>query len=245
MEIQQLPDPQPREGEVLLQVSAAGVCGSDLHGFLGHSERRKPGLVMGHEAVATILDLHPSVSGWRRGQRVCFNPLMSCGSVPCVPGGAPEPVSHVDGLRNGPAARRLCRARRGAGASAPGALGGPLGGRRRPGRADGGRDPRVPDWARRSAARDGDRGRRRDRGPVAGAREAARHPESRRRGRERRASRRGAAARGRPRRQRHARGRGRGGPRLVERRGGRRRRGRGNGRLRAARRSLSRRRARA
>ncbi|HEY8234813.1 MAG TPA: alcohol dehydrogenase catalytic domain-containing protein [Vicinamibacteria bacterium] len=80
MEIQQLPDPRPREGEVLLQVSAAGVCGSDLHGFLGHSERRKPGLVMGHEAVATILDHHPSVSGWRRRQRVCFNPLMSCGA---------------------------------------------------------------------------------------------------------------------------------------------------------------------
>ena len=80
MEMQQLPDPQPREGEVLLQVSAAGVCGSDLHGFLGHSARRKPGLVMGHEAVATILEVHPSVSGWRRGQRVSFNPLMSCGA---------------------------------------------------------------------------------------------------------------------------------------------------------------------
>jgi threonine dehydrogenase-like Zn-dependent dehydrogenase len=64
---------------VLLGVSAAGVCGSDIHGFLGHSERRKPGLVMGHEAVATILDVHSSVDGWRRGQRVSFNPLLSCG----------------------------------------------------------------------------------------------------------------------------------------------------------------------
>jgi threonine dehydrogenase-like Zn-dependent dehydrogenase len=79
MEIQEVPDPSPREGEVLLGVSAAGVCGSDIHGFLGHSERRKPGLVMGHEAVATILELHPSVTGWRRGQRVSFNPLLSCG----------------------------------------------------------------------------------------------------------------------------------------------------------------------
>ena len=80
MEIQQIAEPAAREGEVLLKVSAAGVCGSDLHGFLGHSERRKPGLVMGHEAVATILELHPSVRGWRRGQRVCFNPLLTCGS---------------------------------------------------------------------------------------------------------------------------------------------------------------------
>jgi len=80
MEIQEIPEPPPAAGEVLLKVSAAGVCGSDLHGFLGHSERRKPGLVMGHEAVATILELHPSVRGWRRGQRVCFNPLLTCGS---------------------------------------------------------------------------------------------------------------------------------------------------------------------
>jgi threonine dehydrogenase-like Zn-dependent dehydrogenase len=80
MEIQEVPEPLLAAGEVLLKVSAAGVCGSDLHGFLGHSERRKPGLVMGHEAVATILELHPSVSGWRRGQRVCFNPLLSCGA---------------------------------------------------------------------------------------------------------------------------------------------------------------------
>ena len=80
MEIQEIPEPPPAAGEVLLKVGAAGVCGSDLHGFLGHSERRKPGLVMGHEAVATILELHPSVKGWRRGQRVCFNPLLTCGS---------------------------------------------------------------------------------------------------------------------------------------------------------------------
>jgi 2-desacetyl-2-hydroxyethyl bacteriochlorophyllide A dehydrogenase len=79
MEIQSVPDPSPREGEVLLSVSAAGVCGSDLHGFLGHSERRLPGLVMGHEAVATVLDTHSSVSGWRKGQRVSFNPLVTCG----------------------------------------------------------------------------------------------------------------------------------------------------------------------
>jgi threonine dehydrogenase-like Zn-dependent dehydrogenase len=79
MEIQSVPDPAPREGEVLVGVSAAGVCGSDLHGFLGHSARRKPGLVMGHEAVATVLEVSEGVSGWRKGQRVSFNPLVSCG----------------------------------------------------------------------------------------------------------------------------------------------------------------------
>jgi 2-desacetyl-2-hydroxyethyl bacteriochlorophyllide A dehydrogenase len=87
MEIQQIKDPTPGEGEVLLGVAAAGVCGSDLHGFLGHSPRRQPGLVMGHEAVATILELGAGVSGWRKGQRVSFNPLVTCGTCPaCLEG---------------------------------------------------------------------------------------------------------------------------------------------------------------
>src|SRR4029079_2512387 len=79
VEMQHLPDPVVREGEVLLKVAAAGICGSDLHGFLGRSERRQPGLVMGHETVARVAEVHPSVEGWHRAQRVCFNPLVSCG----------------------------------------------------------------------------------------------------------------------------------------------------------------------
>jgi threonine dehydrogenase-like Zn-dependent dehydrogenase len=79
MEIQSVPEPTPRAGEVLVGVAAAGVCGSDLHGFLGHSARRKPGLVMGHEAVATVLEVPAGISGWCKGQRVSFNPLVSCG----------------------------------------------------------------------------------------------------------------------------------------------------------------------
>lgn len=80
VEVQTLPDPAAGDGEVLLRVSAAGICGSDIHGFLGHSARRQPGLVMGHETVATIREVHPSVRGWRASQRVCFNPLQGCGT---------------------------------------------------------------------------------------------------------------------------------------------------------------------
>ncbi len=87
VEIQHLADPIPQPGEVLLRVSAAGICGSDIHGFLGHSERRQPGLVMGHESVATILELTPGVEGWRRSQRVSFNPLVSCSTCPACRSG--------------------------------------------------------------------------------------------------------------------------------------------------------------
>ena len=79
--------PTMAPGEVLLKVHASGICGSDIHGFLGHSERRKPGLILGHEAVATIDKVHAGVSGWKAGQRVVINPLQTCGTCPaCLSG---------------------------------------------------------------------------------------------------------------------------------------------------------------
>jgi len=87
VEIQDVPVPAPQAGEALLKIHASGICGSDIHGFLGHSERRKPGLILGHEAVATIEKVHASVTGWKPGQRVVINPLMPCWSCPaCLAG---------------------------------------------------------------------------------------------------------------------------------------------------------------
>jgi hypothetical protein len=47
VEIQEVAKPTVGPGDVLLEIQAAAICGSDIHGFLGHSERRKPGLVWG------------------------------------------------------------------------------------------------------------------------------------------------------------------------------------------------------
>ncbi|HEV8378706.1 MAG TPA: alcohol dehydrogenase catalytic domain-containing protein [Tepidisphaeraceae bacterium] len=79
VEVQEMPAPQAAAGEVLLRVSTAGICGSDIHGFLGHSPRRKPGLILGHEAVGVVAELGPGVKNLRMGQRVYVNPLISCG----------------------------------------------------------------------------------------------------------------------------------------------------------------------
>jgi 2-desacetyl-2-hydroxyethyl bacteriochlorophyllide A dehydrogenase len=87
VEMRDIPDPVPQAGEVLLRVSAAGICGSDIHGFLGHSPRRKPPLVLGHEAVGVVAHAHPSVTGLPVGQHVYVNPLISCGMCPaCLAG---------------------------------------------------------------------------------------------------------------------------------------------------------------
>lgn len=74
------PVPQPGPDDVLLRVRATGICGSDLAGFVGHSPRRQPGLVFGHEAIG-IVEAMPTEGEWpfQVGQRVVVNPLMPCG----------------------------------------------------------------------------------------------------------------------------------------------------------------------
>ena len=67
------PDPVPGAGEALIQVEAVGICGSDLHAYLGHDERRPPPLILGHEVSGRAL------SGEHQGQRVVLNPLVTCG----------------------------------------------------------------------------------------------------------------------------------------------------------------------
>ncbi len=67
------PDPVPEQGEVLVEVKAAGICGSDVHGMDGSSGRRIPPLIMGHEASGVIAALGKGVSGWSVGERVTFD----------------------------------------------------------------------------------------------------------------------------------------------------------------------------
>jgi len=76
---EQVPDPRPGPGEVLVRVKACGICGSDVHGMDGSTGRRIPPLVMGHEAAGTIAELGPGVEGWKPGARVTFDSTVYCG----------------------------------------------------------------------------------------------------------------------------------------------------------------------
>jgi (R,R)-butanediol dehydrogenase / meso-butanediol dehydrogenase / diacetyl reductase len=46
--------PEPRAGEVVLRVDAAGICGSEIEGYLGRMPNRVPPLIMGHEFAGTV-----------------------------------------------------------------------------------------------------------------------------------------------------------------------------------------------
>jgi threonine dehydrogenase-like Zn-dependent dehydrogenase len=67
------PDPVCCDGELLLEVASVGICGSDMHAFLGHDDRRPAPLILGHEVAGTI------VVGPDTGRRVTVNPLVTCG----------------------------------------------------------------------------------------------------------------------------------------------------------------------
>ncbi|MEO1330731.1 MAG: alcohol dehydrogenase catalytic domain-containing protein [Pseudomonadota bacterium] len=72
-----VPDPEPR-GDALIRVAHVGICGSDMHAFLGHDERRPAPLILGHEAAGEIV-VASTAGGPALGARVAVNPLVTCG----------------------------------------------------------------------------------------------------------------------------------------------------------------------
>jgi L-iditol 2-dehydrogenase len=79
LEIATLPVPAPGPLDVLVQVAACGICGSDVHGYDGASGRRIPPLVMGHEASGIVAGLGSEVAGFKLGDRVTFDSTVYCG----------------------------------------------------------------------------------------------------------------------------------------------------------------------
>ena len=77
VQLHERPEPELADGEVVLRIDAAGICGSDMHAYHGHDPRRQPGLVLGHEFAGTVLRSASEL--WQPGQRVTGNPLITCG----------------------------------------------------------------------------------------------------------------------------------------------------------------------
>ena len=89
LEVAQVVEPEPAPGEVLLGVSACGICGSDLHiaGVIG-----SPGTILGHEITGIVEALGPDVDpgAWKVGQPVVARPLSGCGTCRWCVGGRPD-----------------------------------------------------------------------------------------------------------------------------------------------------------
>jgi 2-desacetyl-2-hydroxyethyl bacteriochlorophyllide A dehydrogenase len=78
--IRDIPKPVLRSpSDVIVRIRAAAICGSDVHGWDGSTGRRKPPLVMGHEASGEIVEAGSSVQHFKPGDRVTFDSTEWCG----------------------------------------------------------------------------------------------------------------------------------------------------------------------
>lgn len=98
------PAPEPARGQVLVDVSYCGICGSDLH-FREVPELFPAGTVPGHEFSGRIVTVGDGVPGWRPGDRVCVLPFGQCGECESCGAGneqvCPQAVSNGVGLGTG------------------------------------------------------------------------------------------------------------------------------------------------
>ena len=74
-----VPEPEVGIHDVLVQVKACGICGSDVHGYDGSTGRRIPPLIMGHEAAGVVAKVGKEVRAFAPGDRVTFDSTVSCG----------------------------------------------------------------------------------------------------------------------------------------------------------------------
>jgi succinate semialdehyde reductase (NADPH) len=79
--IEDIPQPAPRQGEVLIKVAACGVCHSDLHVIKGELPYPAP-TVLGHETSGTIVEVAPDVTNVKAGDRVVSTFILPCGRCP-------------------------------------------------------------------------------------------------------------------------------------------------------------------
>ena len=109
--VQTVPDLKPGPGEVLCRVGAAGICGSDLHGYRAAKAGRPrapwmpyPHVAPGHELAGTVVALGEGVVGLKEGDRVGIEPLVGCGKCEYCRVGqyhiCPK-LEHIGGARSG------------------------------------------------------------------------------------------------------------------------------------------------
>ncbi|MBA2344966.1 MAG: alcohol dehydrogenase catalytic domain-containing protein [Rubrobacter sp.] len=82
MAIEEVPEPEIAPGTVIVRPEAAGICGSEIEGYLGRMGNRTPPLVMGHEFAGTVTEIGEGVDESLLGRVVAVNPLSSDGTCP-------------------------------------------------------------------------------------------------------------------------------------------------------------------
>lgn len=83
IEIRELTVPVPNPAEVVIKVEYVGVCGSDAHFFESGQRKGKDfdlPFILGHECAGTVTQVGDQVTNLKVGDRVCFEPQITCGT---------------------------------------------------------------------------------------------------------------------------------------------------------------------
>lgn len=87
-EVTSVPDPEMADDQVLVRVSACGVCGSDVH--MRRAGLVYPGMLMGHEIGGTVEACGSEVDGFAAGDAVAVMPTLPCGTCVACAAGRPQ-----------------------------------------------------------------------------------------------------------------------------------------------------------
>ena len=78
--VQEIERPEPGEGQILVQVKATGICGSDVHGYLGELDWISYPIIFGHEFSGVVAAVGPGVTNAQPGDEVVVDNLIPCGT---------------------------------------------------------------------------------------------------------------------------------------------------------------------
>lgn len=98
MSLREVPPPAPGPDDAIVAVQAVGICGSDVHGFMGLTGRRTPPMIMGHEFGGVVSAVGERVGRAQVGQRVVVQPLITCGRCANCVAGLPNICLNRTGL---------------------------------------------------------------------------------------------------------------------------------------------------
>ena len=78
LSVQTLPDPTPGPKDLIIEVSAVGICGTDIHVLDGEFEGATFPIIPGHEVSGTVVEIGKDVRGFAKGDKVTVNNTLTC-----------------------------------------------------------------------------------------------------------------------------------------------------------------------
>jgi len=80
IKVEQVPVPEIGPGDVLVEVKACGICGSDVHILKGETFPGKTPIILGHEGAGVVSSVGEAILDWKAGDRVVIDCVTSCGN---------------------------------------------------------------------------------------------------------------------------------------------------------------------